>query len=91
MCVLHDAFSQDGFLTDERDSNHGPKTSVRDVVEAVQGLNYKVLELVGGDEGFSISGETLDDRGGDGVLDGCPGLGRVGVPSPGSATFVDEG
>ena len=48
-----------------------------------------MLELVSGDEGFSFSGQALDDGVGDGVLDGCPGLGRVGVPSPGPTTFVD--
>ena len=89
MCILHDASGQDGFLADQRDSNPGPETYVRDVVDAVQGLDHKVLELVGGNEGFSIGRETLDDGGGDGVLDGCPGLGRVGVPSPGPTTFVD--
>ena len=60
------------------------------MIDAVQRLDYQVLELVSGNEGFSFSGEALDDGGGDGVLDGCPGLGRVGVPSPGSTAFVNE-
>ena len=48
------------------------------MIDAVQRLDYQVLELVSGDEDFSFSGETLDDGGGDGVLDRGPGLGRVG-------------
>ena len=60
------------------------------MIDAVQRLDYQLLELVGGDEGFSFSGEALDDGGGDGVLDGDPCLGRVGVLSPGSTAFVDE-
>ena len=46
------------FLTDERDSDPGPETPVRDVVDAVLGLDYEVLELVSGDEGFSFSKEV---------------------------------
>ena len=60
------------------------------MIDAVQRLDYQVLELVSGDEGFSFSGEALDDGGGDGVLDECPGLGRVRVSSLGSTAFVDE-
>ena len=50
-----------------------------------------MFELVGGDEGFCISGETLDDGSRDRVLDGAPGLSRVRVLSAGPATFLDEG
>ena len=50
-----------------------------------------MLELVGGDDSFSCTGETLEDEGEDGGLDGAPGGGRVRVSSPGLATFVNEG
>ena len=61
------------------------------MVNPIQGLDDKVLELVGGDDSFRCGGETLDDKGEDGCLDGAPGSYRVGVLSPGSATFVNEG
>ena len=39
MSVLNNAFGQDGFLTDPRDSNTGLETAIRDVIHSVQRLN----------------------------------------------------
>ena len=50
-----------------------------------------MFELVGGDDCFCCTGETLDDEGEDGGFDGAPGDGRVGISPPGSTAFVNEG
>ena len=60
------------------------------MVNTVQGLDDKVLELVGGDNSLHCGGETLDDKGEDGDLDEAPGSDRVRVLSPDSAAFVYE-
>ena len=86
--VPHNTFGQDGFLADQRDSDSGPDTAIRDVIHSVQRLDDEVLELVGS---FPCIGETLNNEGEDGGFNGAPGGCRVGVPSPSSAAFVDEG
>ena len=90
MCVPHNTFGQDGFLADQRDSDSGSETAIGDMINTIQGLDDEVLEFVGGYDGLCCSGETLDDKGEDGGLNGAPGGCRVGVLSPGSAAFVDE-
>ena len=39
MCVLNNAFGQDGLLTDQRDSDAGPEAAIEDVIHSVQRLN----------------------------------------------------
>ena len=90
VCVQYNTLGQDGFLADQRHSNSGLETAIRDVIDTIPGLDDKVLEFVGGDDGLRCSGKTLDDKGEDGGLDRAPGGCRVGVLSPGSAAFVDE-
>ena len=91
VCILHNTLSQDGFLADQGHFDTGSKTAIRDLVNTIQGLDDEVLELVGGNGGLHCSGETLDDKGEDGVLDRAPGGYMVGVLSLGSAAFVYEG
>ena len=47
------------------------------MVDTVQGLDDKVHELVSGNDSLRGGGETLDDEGEDGDLDGVPGSNRV--------------
>ena len=61
------------------------------MINPVQRLYYKVFHFVSGDDGLRCGGEALEDRREDGGLDKIPGIGRVGVLSPGSADFVDKG
>ena len=91
VCVQYNTLGQDGFLADQRHSNSGSETAIRDVIYTIPGLDDKVLEFVGGDDGLRCSGKTLDDEGEDGGLDRAPGGYRVGVLSPGPAALVDEG
>ena len=91
MCVMHNTFGQDGFLADQRDSDSGLETAIRDMIHSIQRLDDKVFELVGGDDGFRCIGKTLNNEGEDGGFNRAPGGCRVGVLSPSSAAFVDEG
>ena len=86
-CASYNSLGQDGFLADQRDSDSGSETGIRDVINTIQGLDDEVLEFVGGNDSLRCSGKTLDDEEG---LNGAPGGCRVGVLSPGSAAFVDE-
>ena len=45
MCIPHNTFGQDGFLTDQRDSDAGPETAIRDVIHSIQRLDDQVFEL----------------------------------------------
>ena len=49
-----------------------------------------MLELVGGNDRLHCCGNTLDETGEDGGVDGAPGSDRVRVFSQGSAAFVYE-
>ena len=73
MCVPNKTFGQDGFLTDQRDSDSGPETAIRDVIHSIQRLNDEVFELVGGNDCFRCTGKTLNDEREDGGFDGAPG------------------
>ena len=50
-----------------------------------------MFELVGGNDCFRCTCETLKNEGEDGCFNGAPGGWWVGVPPPGSAAFVNEG
>ena len=63
---------------------------IRDLVDTIQGLDDKVLELVGGNNSLRVGGKTLDDEGENGDFDRVPGSDRVRVLSPGSAALVYE-
>ena len=90
VCILHNTFCQYGFLADQGNSDLGLETAIGDMLDTVQGLDGEVLDLVGGDNSLHCGGETLEDEGEDGDLDGVPGSNRVGVLSPGSAALVYE-
>ena len=49
-----------------------------------------MFHLVVGNNELRLRGETLEDRGLDGRLDGTPGSNGIGVISPESANFVEE-
>ena len=91
MCVPHNTFGQDGFLADQRDSNLGWETAIRDLIHSIQMLDDEVFELVGGDDGFRCIRKTLNNEGEDGGFNRAPGSCRVGVPPPSSEAFVNEG
>ena len=91
VCIPYSTLGQDGFLADQRDSDSGSETAIRDKIHSIQMLNVEVFELVGGDDGFLCIGKTLNTEGEDGGLNRAPGGCRVGVPPPGSAAFVNEG
>ena len=59
------------------------------MIDTVQGLDDKVLELVGSENSLRDSGKTLDDKGEDGDLDGVPGSNRIRGFSPGPAGLVN--
>ena len=62
MCIPHNTFGQDGFLADQRDSDSGPETVIRDVIHSIQRLDDEVFVLVGGDDSFRCICETLNDE-----------------------------
>ena len=39
MCVPHNTLCQDGFLADQRDSDAGPETVIRDMIHSIQRLD----------------------------------------------------
>ena len=90
MCVPHNTFGQDGFLADQRDSDSGSETAIRDVIHSIQRLDDELFELIGGDDGFRCIGETLNNEGEDRGFNRAPGGCMVGVPPPSSAAFVNE-
>ena len=61
------------------------------MIHAIQRLDDEVFKLIGGDDGFRCIGKTLNNEGEDGGFNRAPGGCRVGVLSPSSAAFVDEG
>ena len=90
MCIVNDAFRQDGCLANEWNTNPGTETSVGDVINTFNILHHQMFHLIGGNDGLRGSDKAFNDGGGDGVLDLTPGKSRVRIlpSSPGSADFV---
>ena len=78
MWVPHNTFGPDGFLADQRDSDSGSETAIRDVIHSIQRLDDEVFELVGGDDSFRCTGETLNNVGENGGFNRAPGGCRNG-------------
>ena len=90
MSALHNTISQDGFPTNQWDSDTRTKTSVGRIVNPVLGLNEQMFQLVLGNEGLGKGVEAADDVRADDVAGFGPGQKVVRRSTIGSADLQES-
>ena len=66
MSIIQDAFSQDGLLANEGNSDPGTEAVILHVVKSIYDLDDEVFHLIVGYKELRFRGKTPEDRGLDG-------------------------